>query len=233
MYFARGADEFDSLSLRQGDILTGIPFPLLDHNSLIVLGSLPPEYDYAALPPIAAKTHIHRFDREWVTAQASVRFCTCAVLSNCCDLEPRNGQIQARMVTLARLRPISNDIRRDPERFASLQANKNPNDQVDPGYIDFFYLEPHELLQNQDWNVEFAQVVSIPASDNNLMLRKKILQLDDRTRVKFKIKLAYTVGRTNDDEEGLENPWLEPAPEEAAPQEAIAEAPAPGETESG
>ena len=46
------------------------------------------------------------------------------------------------------------------------------------------------------------------------MLRKKILQIDDRTRVKFKIKLAFTLGRTNDDEDGLENPWQEPPQEE-------------------
>jgi len=121
------------------------------------------------------------------------------------------------MVTLARLRPISNDIRKDPERLTSLRANKDPRDQVDHGYIDYFYMEPHQLLQDTDWNVEFAQVVSIPASDIDLMLRKKILQIDDRTRVKFKIKLAFTLGRTNDDEEGLENPWQEPAQQEPNP----------------
>ncbi len=217
MYFTRGTEGFDSLSLRQGDILAGIPFPLLDRNSLTVLGSIPADYDYAALATITPRTHVHRFDREWVTVQVPVRFCPCAVLSNCCDLEPRDGQIKVRMVTLARLRPISNDIRRDPERLASLQANKDPRDQVDHGYLDYFYMEPHALLQNQDWNVEFAQVVSIPASDIDLMLRKKILQLDDRTRVKFKIKLAFTLGRTNDDEDGLENPWQEPAPPQPNP----------------
>jgi hypothetical protein len=178
---------------------------------MAVLGALSAEYDYSALPSIAPKTHVHRFDQQWVTAQMPVRFCLCAVLSNCCDLEPRDGQIQARMVTLARLRPISNDIKKDTERLASLKANKDPRDQQDHGYIDYFYLEPHELLQNLDWNVEYAQVVSIPTSDVTLLLRKKILQLTDRTRVKFKIKLAFTLGRTNDDEEaaGLENPWFD------------------------
>jgi len=54
-------------------------------------------------------------------------------------------------------------------------------------------------------------------------VRKKIIQLDDRTRVKFKIKLAFILGRTNDDEEaaGLENPWQEPL------QNADAQAPDP------
>jgi hypothetical protein len=50
-------------------------------------------------------------------------------------------------------------------------------------------------------------------------MQKKVLQLDDRTRVKFKIKLGFTLMRINEDERrlGLENPW------EAAP----APAPAP------
>jgi hypothetical protein len=211
LYLIRGTEGFENASLRQGDILTGIPFPLLDYRSLTVLGSLAVDYDYNAVPAISPRTHVHRFDNQWVTAQMPVRFCPCCVLSNCCELEPRDGQIQARMVTLARLRPISNEIKRDAEKFARLRANKDPRDPVDHGYIDYFYLEPHELLQNQEWNVEYAQVVSIPASDHELLLKKKIIQFDSRTRVKFKIKLAFALGRTNDEEEqaGLENPWQE------------------------
>jgi hypothetical protein len=96
------------------------------------------------------------------------------------------------MVSLGRLRPVSPDIRRDPERFASLQGNNDPRDQRDAGYISYFYLEPHALLQNQDWIVQFDQTVDIPSTDIALLLRKKIIQLDDRTRVKFKIKLGVT-----------------------------------------
>lgn len=214
MYLTRESEGFDDKSLRQGDILAGIPFPLLEQKSMAVMGSLHTEYDYAVQPPIYPKTHVHRFDKEWVTVQVPVRFCLCSVLSNCCDLEPREGQIQARMICLARLRPISNDIKKDPVRLASLKGNKDPRDQEDHGYIDYFYLPEHALLQNQDWNVEYAQMVSIPASDINLLLAKKVLQIDDRTRVKFKIKLAFTLGRTNGEEEaaGLENPWQEPEP---------------------
>jgi len=72
-------------------------------------------------------------------------------------------------------------------------------------------LEPHALLQEFDWRVHFNQVVSLPTTDIALLLRKKILELDDRTRMKFKIKLGFTLMRTNDDElqTGLENPWQE------------------------
>lgn len=223
MYIRRDSDGFDVASLRQGDILEGVPFPLMDHGKINVLGSVAQDQDYNSLPPLSAKTHQHRDDREWVTAVIPVRFGFCAVLSNCCDLEPREGRIQAPVLTLARLRPIPNDIRSTPALFESLKANKDPRDRNDPGYIDFFYFEPHALLQNQDWRVHYNQVVTLPTTDITLLLRKKILQLDDRTRMKFKIKLGFTLMRANDDEliAGLENPWQTvpgPAPAQQGPQ---------------
>ncbi len=186
-----------------------------------LLGTIARDYDYEALPSISPKTHKHRADKGWVTIQVPARFGLCAVLSNCCDLEPRNGRIQAYAVTTARLRPVSPETRNDPDRFASLVANRDPRDPENPGYIDYFYLEPHALLEGTDWNVHFQQVVTLPTTDIELLLRKKVLQLDDRSRVKFKIKLAYSLGRINDAEiaAGLEDPWQEAAAQPAPPAE--------------
>lgn len=225
MYLVRGTEDFDDGSLRQGDILEGVPFALLEHGKMHVLGTIAQDYDYAATPSISAKTHEHRTDKGWVTIQVPARFGLCAVLSNCCDLEPRDGGVQAHAVTLARLRPVSPDTRNNAENFASLTANRDPRDTENPGYIDYFYLAPHTLLEGTDWNVHFNQVVTLPTTDIKLLLRRKVLQLDDRTRVKFKIKLAYALGRINDDEiaAGLENPWGEPPPA-LAPAEAAAPA---------
>jgi hypothetical protein len=234
LYLVRGAQGFDDAALRQGDILGGIPYPLLEHGKTHVLGEIAQDYDYAALPNISSKTHDHRGETGWVTIQVPARFCFCAVLSNCCDLEPRGGRIRAHAVPLARLKTISDDIRNAAERFNSLKANKDPRDPDDPGYIDYFYLQPHPLLQDQDWSVDFSQIVTLPTADIALLLRKKIIQLDDRTRMKFKIKLAFTLGRPNDDEldAGLENPWIElaavapiVAPAPAAPAVGVGPAP--------
>jgi len=212
LYVVRGAEGFDAATLRQGDILEGIPFPLMDHAKIQILGTLAQDQDFNTLPTISPRTHQLRDDREWVTALVPVRFGFCAVLSNCCDLEPRDGRIQAPVFNLARLRPIPDDIRRNDALFASLRANKDPRDPLDPGYIDFFYLEPHELLEGRDWRVHYNQVITLPTGDITLLLRKKILQLNDVTRVKFKIKLGFTLMRANDGElrAGLENPWQEP-----------------------
>lgn len=202
-------DGFDTTSLRQGDILAGVPFPLLEHSKTQVLGAVDGEYDFTGLPAIQPRTHEHRQDLEWVTIQVPARFCFCAVISHCCDLELREGRRPAHVVALARLRPVSPDIRGDPARFASLRANRDPRDAETPGYIDLFYLEPHERLQNQDWVVRYGDIVTLPTVDLPLLLRKKVLQLDDRTRVKFKLKLSFALGRVSEDEinAGLENPW--------------------------
>jgi hypothetical protein len=240
LYLIRNAAGFDNAALRQGDILAGIPYPLLEQGKIQVLGAIPQDYASAGLPNISSKTHTHRTETDWVTLMVPARFCFCAVLSNCCDLEPRNGNVRAHAVVLARVRTINNDTRNSPERFNSLKANKDPRDPDDPGYIDYFYLESHALLNGQDWSVDFSQVVTMPTTDIALLLQKKVLQLDDRTRMKFKIKLAFTLGRVNDDElnAGLENPWLEPAagpPADAADPLANIPAPepAPGEAAPG
>jgi hypothetical protein len=219
LYIVRGAEGFDVATLRQGDILEGIPFPLLDHRTLQLLGNIQTDRDFNGAPEITPATHKQREDREWLTALVPVRFGLCIVLSNCCDLEPQEGRISAPVFNLARVHPIPENLRNNPDLFASLRANKDPRDPNDPGYIDFFYLEPHALLQNRDWRVHYNQVTTLPTSSiAPVLLRKKILQLDDRTRMKFKIKLGFTLMRVNDEERrlGLENPWQE-APQQVAP----------------
>lgn len=204
MYLQEFADAGD---LRQADILTGVPFPLLAASKVHVLGSV--SEDCVDPVRIVPRTHEHRGDNEWITIQVPARYGFCAVISNCCDLESRAGRIPAHAVCLARLRPISRDIRDDPIRFASLAANKDPRDQDDPGYIDYFYLERHERLQNQDWVVHYHQLISLPTTELQFMLQRRVLQLEASARMKFKIKLAYSLGRANDEEiaAGLENPW--------------------------
>jgi hypothetical protein len=95
LYIVREAEGFDVASLRQGDILEGVPFPLMDHAQIQILGNIAIDQDFQTIPVLSPKLHEHREDREWMTAVAPVRFGFCAVLSNCCDLEPRRGKIQA------------------------------------------------------------------------------------------------------------------------------------------
>lgn len=214
MYLTPTNQGFDPNELRQGDILVGIPFPLIDNTKIEILGTADATQESSSLPAISPATHEHRGDREWVKLQVPGRYGYCAVLSNCCDLQRRSGRIQIHAVALGRVRPISEDIRRSAERYESLRANKDPRDAHDPGYIDYFYLARHERLENSDWVVHYNQLFSVPSVNAEFLSSKKILQLTNRERMKFKIKLAFTFGRANDEEiaAGLEDPWHPPHP---------------------
>jgi hypothetical protein len=223
LYLVRADAGFDALSLRQGDILTHIPFPLLENGKIHVLGDLSRNAEYIeGLPKVSSSAHEQANDKLWVTIQVPARFGFAVVTSHCCELEPRNGRLRPAFLTLARMRPIPDATRNSEEKFASLRANKDSSDPVDPGYKDLFYLEPHALIDGKDWSVHFNQAVTLPTSDIDLLLARKVLQLDDRTRAKFKTKLAFSIGKYTDEEHaaGLDEPWNEGAPPAAgAPPE--------------
>lgn len=214
MYITRDNEGFDLAVLRQGDILTGVPFPLLDQKQMQIYGTINNTESFISSPNLTTKLLEHRNDKEWTLATMIVRFGFCAVVSNCCDLEPHGGKIPGHALLLARMQSIPIDMRTNTESFESLKANKDPRDRTDPGYLDFFYLESHEQLLNQDWRVHFNQIVCLPTNDLPLLLSKKILQLDDRTRAKFKIKLGTKFMRPNPDEQvaSLEEPWQDTTP---------------------
>ena len=186
---------------------------MLNTSNIQIVGTLSRGHTGEPQPPVTPLPWPNSREAGYFWAQIPIRFCSCAVLSNCCDLEPRNGRLAPGYINLARLREIPNAIRDDPSRFASLQANRDPRDPISPGYIDFFYLAAHASLEGVDWRVHFNQITSIATSEVEMLLSNKLLQLDDRSRMRFKIKLAFTNGRTNADEVGLENPWSQ----EAAP----------------
>ena len=56
---------------------------------------------------------------------------------------------------------------------------------------------------------DFAQVVTIDWGAYSVVLQKRIFQLDDRTRAKFRIKAGQHLGRPakEDLDAGLADPW--------------------------
>jgi hypothetical protein len=76
--------------------------------------------------------------------------------------------------------------------------------------LNLFYIPQHERLNGKDWVIDYNQTTAIPGSEFPAILRRKILQMEDDWRVKFKIKLAACLTRLTDEEReaGLENPWV-------------------------
>jgi len=203
-------DEVDAQNLRQGDILSGIRFPRLVLEDERVLGKISAEAKHhCEAPAVTVLTHDHRGDTLWLTGQVPLRICFGIVLSQCCDLELKNGKFRMPAFALARLIPIPPTILANPLKLISLRANKDPRDPNDPGYINYFHIPSHALLGDQEWVVDYNQTICIPGSEFAGVLPKKILEMDDRTRVKFKVKLMASFSRLTNEERaaGLENPW--------------------------
>lgn len=201
----------DMTCLRQGDILKDILFPRLTSPEVTIIARINPAGS-GPVPTVVPMTKIHRDDPQWLTAQLPVRCCYGVVMSQCCDLEPRNQRIVMPTFTVGRLIPIPKSILGDPQRLESLRANKDPRNPADPGFINFFYFPSHEHLGNSEWVVDYNQVISIPSTEYPSVLSQKILQMKDSWRVKFKIKLAVSYARLTDQErvDVLENPWATP-----------------------
>lgn len=212
MYVAPAAMETNCF--RQGDIINAVPFPILDAD-LSVLSRIDHEGRVQTPhPKVLAIPTEHRNTKDCVTGQVKMRLSFGAVVAHCCELELRNGKCSLATIPVARLVPVKSSISNDESKIASLRGNKDPRNADNPGYIDYFYLAAHEQLNNAEWVVDYCQISSIPGTEYASLLRRKILQLTDRDRVKFKIKLvAFMGGRLTDEElrQGLENPWLDPA----------------------
>jgi hypothetical protein len=201
----------DMTCLRQGDILRDIPIPLLASAEITFLGRIDPTGS-GPTPALSPLTKAHRNDRTWLTAQLPIRRCYCVVMSQCCDLVPRNQRIPMPSFAVGRLIPIPKGILEDPDRLERLKANKDPRSPNGPGFVNLFYFPPHERLDNAEWMVDFNQGASIPCTEFPAILNQKILQMEDSWRVKFKIKLAVSYARLTDEErnQGLEDPWAAP-----------------------
>lgn len=195
--------------LRQGDILAGVPFPLLCLKEVLILGTMVPDRSQDALPILEAFTRVRRDDPNWLTCQMPVRLSFCAVVSQCCDLEPRHGKILMPAFSVARLIPVPAGILADPQRLASLRGNKDPRNVADPGYINFFHVPAHERVDDKEWVVDYNQMTAIPGAEFPAILKRKVLQMEDQWRVRFKIKLAASLSRLTEEEgdAGFENPW--------------------------
>jgi len=205
-----GDADFERDCLRQGDILERVPFPLLDLSNLPVLGQIQGGKTEFQYPMLTTLLRQHRDDPHYFTGQLALRLSYCAVISHCCELEPRHGRLLPACFSVARLIPVKSSIIADATKLESLRENRDPR-KGNPGFLDYFHVQAHPRLDSKEWMVDYGQLVSIPNSQFPDILGRKVLQMDNRSRMKFKIKLAAFLGRTTREEEsaGLVDPWAE------------------------
>jgi hypothetical protein len=99
------------------------------------------------------------------------------------------------------------------EKLHAIQTN--PDIRKGNGYKNYFYYgAPPELGGKEELMADFSQTTCIPSREFPEALSARVLQLDDRTRMKFKLKLGFFNASPTDEEiaAGIhEDPWNEPA----------------------
>ncbi len=194
----------DPPSLRQGDIIANVFFPLSRPNLLRYLATYNSGTDTQIIvdpyveTPVGSRKQYSQSICHGVVGHA-------AVISQCCDLDRKHPKGS---FSLCRL------ILFEPARYRNVEAlasNIDPWGSENP-HFQFFYFGEIDGLQGQ-YLADFGLLTSLGWPDYELALRKKLHQLDDLNRNKFRVKIGAFFGRPaeEDVQAGLANPY-EPVP---------------------
>jgi hypothetical protein len=194
--------------LRQGDIIGDLFFPLTRPALLKYLATygsgsgidvkLEP---FSEIPPGSKKKYVQSLCHGVVAHGA--------VISQCCDLDKKHPKPS---FSLCRLILFEQAKYRNVE---ALLNNIDPWGQENP-HFQFFYLGPIGGLEGE-YLADFGLLTSLGWADYDVALAKKVHQLDDLNRNKFRVKVGAFFSRPTDEDTaaGLGNPYGPAAP--AAP----------------
>jgi hypothetical protein len=194
----------DLNTLRQGDIVANVPFPLppLKSGELTFLGSYAELGGAARFEPRTET--IRRTD--WFTGHVPVAIACCAVLSQCCDVDSRQNPPPPTFV-LCRLAPLPDSIRRRTDLYNILTENVDPYGSSRP-YFSLFHVGFHSRL-GAEYVADYGQPMTVRWGDYGAVLRRKVLEMDDISRAKFRVKAGAYLGRPTREEidAGIADPW--------------------------
>lgn len=201
-------DHADSTELRQGDLIAKLLFPLPRVSDTRILGTLGDNWQTVLSKPefLPALAVVGKSPTRWLTAQVHAAVSFCAVLGQCCEVaHDQNPPPKAFVV--ARLVPVPEGVRKRPELYRILKDNVDPYGSQ-RGFYALFYVGAHPLLDDE-LIVDFSQTMSVPWSEYSAIVSRKILQMDDVNRNKFRVKVGAYFGRAPDEDlnAGLADPW--------------------------
>ena len=185
--------EVDATQLRQGDLVRGV-FRLRPRcSSLQVLGELAPDPSDG---PMAGTFALVKPTNSLYKVLTPASPGPCIILSQCCDLQPRDGSGRSLVYPPVTLAPVTNlpgDLSRHPERLDALTENRSGDFQ---GLYYLGCLPKGDAAKVVDFRLAF----SLPAADYRWLLDRKVSQMTDPERVRFKRKLAEFFGRPTQEE---------------------------------
>lgn len=192
-------------SLRQGDILSNMFFPLARPAMVRHLGT----YRSGSGTDINLDPFVDTPKgsiKQYLQSLAHGVIAHGAVLSQCCDLDKKHPRTS---FSLCRL------ILFEPTRYRNVEAligNIDPYGTVNPHFQFFYFGQVHGLTG--EYLSDFGLLTSLPWADYDLALNQKVCQLDDLNRNKFRVKAGAFFGRPMDEDvaKGMANPWQQETP---------------------
>ncbi len=181
--------------LRQGDVIYGLYFPLVNSADILVLGrpttpTIIPGQETTLSPVIGARGE----NKDAVLVQMYARQGYSIILSQCCDLALREGgKMNSPAFVVAPLADVPYSIRTNDDRLELLKQNSLEH------FTSLFYL-PCTAPLSSEMAVDFSRMASIANKDYSHAIAGKLLQMTDESRVKLKTKLAGHFGRPTEAE---------------------------------
>lgn len=190
-------------SLRQGDVIADVFFPLTRPSLLRYLATYESgSGTHLRLQPLIEVPVGSR--KEYVQSLSHGVVAHGAVMNQCCDLDRRHPKLS---FSLCRL------ILFERDRYKHVDALINNIDPWGPEnpHFEFFYIGQIDGLEGE-YLADFGLLTSFGWSDYNFILGKKLHQLNDLNRNKFRVKVGAFWSRPpeEDVQTGMANPY-EPA----------------------
>jgi len=181
----------DTTALRQGDIINNVLFPHLRISDLTLLGK------QIASEPISLdgfKLSGSIDNKKYVSGMIKLQVTSAIIISQCCDVQLNNGKLEVPNFVLAPLDLVKSypsfKVTADLEILKKNELGR---------FTNLFYLDPTPPISEQSV-VNFNRTFCLQKEDYEIVLSRKVLQMTDESRVKFKLKLAHHFGRPTDDE---------------------------------
>ena len=197
-------EDHDSTTLRQGDIIANVPFPLsrIQYKPKL-LGTFKQGFGQH-VELVADAEQIGR--SWWLTAHTSVAPSFCAVMSQDCDVALGQHPPPPSFV-LCRLVAVSEGLKKS-KAYDRLTANVDPYGDARPFY-QLFYIGNHPRLGAEEYVADCGMAMTVIWQDYDALLRNKTLEMTDLSRAKFRVKVGAHFGRPTAEEvsAGLAQPW--------------------------
>ena len=199
-------DVLDLSSLKQGDIIKDVVFPIarVDTTRFIsrVVGSSGGKVSVEAVQEGTPQRPYHL-----VQVQGSSTLC--AVLSQCCDVVPGQNPPPHSFV-LCKVVLVPKNIMKHQTSYETLKANVDPYSGQKAFIQNFWFGRVADLAG--DYMADFGQVMTASWLDYDHVLRNKTAELDDLHRAMFRVKVGAHFGRVTqeDKDAGYEDPYQRP-----------------------